>query len=89
MENGLTYKIKNNNGLEKFLENDKKVLTFKAIWREDDQDEQPSNFLFCYYLSDDKVEIKEIYEKNSGKSNFPQFLRRIRLPKKHSIDYCP
>ena len=30
-----------------------------------------------------------MYDKNSGKSPFPQFLRRIRLPKKHTIDYCP
>lgn len=66
--------------MERFLENDKKVLTFNAIWREDEID-TPSNFLFCYYLSDDKIEIKEIYEKNSGKSPFPSFLKRIRLPK--------
>lgn len=30
-----------------------------------------------------------MYDKNSGKSPFPSFLKRIKLPKKHTIDYCP
>jgi hypothetical protein len=49
-QSSLVAKIKNNNGLEKFLENDKKILTFNAIWREFGDEDEPSKFLLCYYL---------------------------------------
>ena len=34
-----------------------------------------------YYLADDKVEVKEIFQPNNGKKNFPLLLKKSKLPK--------
>ncbi|XP_055609941.1 EF-hand domain-containing family member C2-like [Uranotaenia lowii] len=69
--------------LGKFLQNDRKVLRFEAFW--DDR-----NSLFgdlhelevLYHTSDDTIEIKEKFPKNSGRDSSGMFLKRSRLPKK-------
>ena len=55
--------------LRKFLMYDKKVLRFKAMW--DDSKSlfygEKRFFTLHYYLSDDNMELRELYENNSGR----------------------
>jgi len=68
--------------LKKFLELDRKVLRFYAMW--DDRDAmfgEVRKYLIHYYLVDDSVEIRECHQSNDGRDPFPVLLRRGRLPK--------
>ncbi|XP_019871659.1 EF-hand domain-containing family member C2-like [Aethina tumida] len=65
----------------KFLENDRKVLRFKAYW--DDRKTEFGyihNLEVLFYLADDTIEINEKNEPKSGLRNFC-FLSRTKLPK--------
>ena len=59
------------------------VLRFYAVW--DDRkvlsgDRRP--YVVHYYLEDDTMEVLEtLHDSNSGRDQFPKFLRRARLPK--------
>ncbi|KAJ8961103.1 hypothetical protein NQ318_008779 [Aromia moschata] len=65
----------------KFLENDKKILNFKAYW--DDQ-KTPYGYIhhleIRYYLADDTIEIKELQVEPGGEPGF-LFQRRAKMPK--------
>jgi len=68
--------------LRKFLQNDRKVLRFFAVW--DDRkslygDRRP--YIIHYYLATDDVEVLEVNEPNSGRDLFPVFLKKNKLPK--------
>jgi hypothetical protein len=63
---------------KQFLENDRRVLKFNAS-------HDSLKYVINYYLADDTVEIKELFFHNSGRSKFPLFLKRNKLPKKFSI----
>lgn len=65
-----------------FLENNKKVLRFWAVW--DDRqsmygDRRP--YVVHYFLEDDTIEILEVRDSNNGRDPFPIFLKRTTLPK--------
>ncbi|KAH7826937.1 putative EF-hand domain-containing protein 1 [Monocercomonoides exilis] len=69
--------------LRQFLKNDRKVLRFYCVW--DDRIESFGDlrtFVLQYYLSDDTIQVIEMKRSNSGYLDFPQFVRRTRIPKK-------
>lgn len=70
-----------NNGLAKYLANDRKVLSFKALWQDDALEGGVNYFTINYFLADDSVEVKETRAQNSGREPFPLLLRRQKLPK--------
>jgi hypothetical protein len=63
---------------KQFLENDRKVLKFYAKY-------DTLKYYIHYYLSDDTVEVREVKIANSGRHDFPLFLKRKKLPRKFSI----
>ncbi|KAK3259014.1 hypothetical protein CYMTET_31968, partial [Cymbomonas tetramitiformis] len=70
--------------IRKFIENDRKVLRFFAVWdtrKEDPLDGERRAFVLNYYLSDDEIEILEVCERNSGRDPFPKLLSKSKLPK--------
>ncbi|KAL1497141.1 hypothetical protein ABEB36_008147 [Hypothenemus hampei] len=74
---------RNKDSLGKFLENDRKVLHFKAYW-----DDQMTEYGYLhslqlrYYLADDTIEIKELQSESGGEPGF-LFLKRAKLPKRY------
>lgn len=74
--------------LKKFLEMDRKVLRFYAMW--DDREAmfgEIRKYLIHYYLVDDSVEIRECHQPNDGRDPFPVLLRRGKLPKsRYDVD---
>lgn len=78
-----------NGGLRKYIDNDRKVLSFDIIW-DDRAPEGGLNFYTLnYFLSDDTVEVKEKIRVNSGKDPFPMLLRRGKLSKAPAITAYP
>ncbi|KAK9872960.1 hypothetical protein WA026_020309 [Henosepilachna vigintioctopunctata] len=70
------------NKLRRFLEYDKQILRFHAVW--DDRDSEYGElrkYDILYFLSDDTICVKEIHTKNNGRDPFPLLLRRIKIPK--------
>jgi len=74
--------------LKKFLELDRSVLRFYAMW--DDKDAmfgEIRKYLIHYFLVDDSVEIRECHQPNDGRDPFPILLRRGKLPKsRYDVD---
>jgi len=71
----------NTDKLKQFMENDRKVLRFFALW--DDRaslcgDRRP--FVINFYLADDTVEVLEVNGPNCGRDPFPVFCKRGPLP---------
>ena len=71
-----------NDGLEKYLDNDRKVLSFKIVWYDSTLEGGHNFYTLNYFLADDSVEVKEIRHQNSGRDPFPLLLNRQKLPKK-------
>jgi hypothetical protein len=68
--------------LKQFLDYDRRVLRFTAVW--DDRDTkfgELRKFKLHYFLADDTVEILEVLPPNSGRDSCPTFLSRQKLPK--------
>lgn len=68
--------------LKQFLDNDRHVLKFNAIW--DDRDTkfgELRRFRVHYFLADDTIEVLETLPPNSGRDACPTFLSRQKLPK--------
>jgi hypothetical protein len=78
-----------NKALESFLNNDRKVLSFNVIWEDKSYDGGDKYFVLNYYLSDGKVEVKEINSQNSGQYPFPMLLKKMRLAKEPILTHCP
>lgn len=78
-----------NKALESFLNNDRKVLSFNVLWQDKSFDGGDKFFILNYYLSDGKVEVKEINTQNSGMYPFPMLLKKQRLSKKPILTHCP
>ena len=78
-----------NDGLDKYLKNDGKVLIFDVVWSDETYAGGLNFYKLHYHLSDDKIEIKEINEANNGKTPFPLFLKRLRLPKQLKMSHVP
>ena len=78
-----------NKGLEKYLKNDGKTLLFDVVWDDRSFAGELNFYKLQFFLSDDKIEIKELHENNNGKTPFPLFLRRSYLPIKSNINHVP
>lgn len=78
-----------NKALESFLNNDRKVLSFNILWEDRSYDGGDKFYVFNYYLSDGKVEVKEINTQNSGRAPFPMLLKKQRLAKAPILTHCP
>lgn len=78
-----------NEGLEKYLKNDGKMLIFDVVWNDETYAGGLNFYKLAYHLSDDKLEIKEINEPNNGKTPFPLFLKRSHLPKMPKLSHVP
>jgi hypothetical protein len=78
-----------NNGLAKYLENDRKVLQFDIVWDDRSLEGGLKFFKLNFFLADDTVEVKESKEANSGKDPFPLLLRRSKLPKTPLLTHYP
>jgi hypothetical protein len=47
-----------NDGLKKYLDNDRKVLSFKVLWNDNTLEGGFNHFHLNYFLADDNVEVK-------------------------------
>ncbi|ELU05830.1 hypothetical protein CAPTEDRAFT_167243 [Capitella teleta] len=68
--------------LRQFLEMDRKVLRFYAVW--DDRDSmfgELRKFIIHYYLNNDTLEIREVHSANDGRDPFPILIARQKVPK--------
>ncbi|KRX10772.1 hypothetical protein PPERSA_00942 [Pseudocohnilembus persalinus] len=71
-----------NGGLHKYLENDRKVLSFNVYWNDTSLEGGLNFYILNLFLADDTMEIKEVRTNNSGKDPFPLLLNRQKVPKK-------
>jgi DUF1126 PH-like domain len=56
-----------NKNLESFLNNDRKVLALNILWEDRTFDGGDKYYILNYFLSDGKIEVKEINTLNSGR----------------------
>lgn len=92
MKNYLEVKLKGgrpNKALESFLNNDRKVLVFNILWEDKTYDGGDKYYILDYFLSDGKIEVKEINTQNSGRFPFPMLLKKQRLAKAPILTHCP
>ena len=80
---------KKNKGLESFICNDRKVLSFKVLWRDTSYDGGDRKYTLNYFLSDKTMEVKEKKISNSGYDSFPMLLRRMLVPKQPVMTHYP
>lgn len=78
-----------NGGLQKYLENDRKVLSFKIYWYDNSLEGGINYYTMNFFLADDTIEIKESAKPNSGKDPFPLLLNRRKMPKKPIMSHYP
>jgi hypothetical protein len=78
-----------NKNLKSFLDNDRKVLSFAILWQDNSYDGGDKYYRFNYFLSDNSVEVKEIFKPNSGNMSFPMLLKRQKLAKRPILTHCP
>jgi len=78
-----------NNGLQKYLENDRKVLSFDIVWDDRSLEGGMKFYKLNLFLADDTIEVKEDKAPNSGKDSFPLLLRRTKLPKIPIMTHYP
>lgn len=78
-----------NGGLDKYLNNDRKVLSFDIMWNDTTLCGGINYYKLNYFLADDTVEVKEIRKQNNGKDPFPLLLRRKALPKDPFLTHYP
>ena len=71
-----------NGGLEQYLGNDRKVLSFRVVWQDSTLEGGMNHYTLNYFLADSMVEVKEIRFQNSGRDPFPLLLNKQKLPKK-------
>ncbi|CAF0755677.1 unnamed protein product [Adineta ricciae] len=78
-----TYKTKSDfDKLKQYVEMDRKVLRFYAIW--DDRAQmfgEQREFIIQYYLVDDTMEVREEHKANDGRDPFPILITRHKIPK--------
>ena len=64
---------------KQFLENDRKVLKYYAIFENE-------MYIIHYYLCDDCIEVIEVKVANSGKDPFPKLIKRQKIAKEYKIE---
>lgn len=75
--------------LRRFLDHDRHVLRFFAVW--DDTEKLygiKHRYTVHFFLADNTVEILESYERNSGCDPFPKLLNRAKLSKDPTKQAC-
>uniref|UniRef100_A0A1I8NPH2 EF-hand domain-containing family member C2 n=1 Tax=Stomoxys calcitrans TaxID=35570 RepID=A0A1I8NPH2_STOCA len=80
----LTNPIPKKHSFAQFLEFDRKVLKFQGYWDDRSEFGDVRKLDICYYLSDDTMDIKERFPKNSGREGPSTFLKRCKLPREFS-----
>jgi len=65
-----------NGGLDQYLSNDRKVLSFSVFWQDNTLEGGLNYYILNFFLADDTMEVKEIRRHNSGKDPFPLLLNR-------------
>lgn len=60
------------------------ILRFHALWDDQSVLGEKRPFVILYHLEDDTITILEKLSSNCGRSPFPTFLHRTRLPKNHN-----
>jgi hypothetical protein len=78
-----------NGGLDKYLTNDRKVLSFYIMWNDTTLCGGVNYYRLNYFLADGTIEVKEIRKQNNGKDPFPLLLRRSKLPKAPFLTHYP
>ena len=78
-----------NKNLKSFLDNDRKVLSFKIKWDDMSYDGGEKFYTLNFFLSDNSIEVKEINTQNSGRFAFPMLLKRQKLAKAPILTHCP
>ena len=80
---------KPNKKLASYLENDRKVLSFKVLWDDTSYDGGEKQYTLNYFLADQTMEVKEIRVPNSGIDDFPMLLKRMKVPKAPVLTHYP
>jgi hypothetical protein len=75
--------------LQQYLENDRKVLSFKGYWDDTTRYGCRNYYTIHYYLADDTVEALENLARNSGRDPYPVFWRRAPLRKNPHMSPAP
>lgn len=57
------------------------VLKFQGYWDDRSEFGDVRKLEICYYLSDDTIDIKEHFPRNSGREGPSTFLKRCKLPR--------
>ena len=78
-----------NGGLDKYLSNDRRVLSFKILWQDRTLEGGDNYYTLNFFLADDTVEVKDMRFANSGKDPYPLLMRRMKLPKKPILTHYP
>ena len=78
-----------NKNLKSFLDNDRNVLSFKILWQDNSYDGGEKYYSLNYFLSDKKIEVKEVNTQNSGRFPFPMLLKKQMLAKTPILTHCP
>jgi hypothetical protein len=77
---GMAASLLDEDKLERFIKNDRKVLRFYMAW--DDRNSlygELRPFILHYYLADDTMEILEVRAANAGRDPFPLYLKRGKV----------
>lgn len=69
---------------QKFLKNDRCVLRFFCVWKDEKMYGETRPYVLHYFLADDTVEIMEVKQANSGRDGYPALLKRSKLPKEYT-----
>ena len=80
---------KPNKGLEQYLNNDRKVLSFDILWKDSSYHGGEKLFTLNFYLADSQMEVKEKKEQNSGRDPFPLLLKKSKVPKAPVMTHYP
>jgi len=80
---------KPNKKLASYLENDRKVLSFKVLWDDSSYDGGEKQYTMNYFLADSTMEVKEMRVPNSGIDAFPMLLKRMKVPKTAVLTHYP
>jgi len=75
--------------LQQFLLNDRKVLRFRGYWDDTTLYGARVYFTVHYYLADNTVEVNEAHCRNSGRANWPLFMKKGPLYKKNTTGCYP
>lgn len=71
------------------MNNDRNLLSFNILWEDKSFDGGDKYYVLQYYLSDGKVEVKEINTQNSGQYPFPMLIKKAKLAKQPILTHCP